>query len=158
DHESFDPILEDYAFFEHHSTEAEQDLNVYVQYLRTLPAEQDEIHLLDFGTGTGKFAAMYLAQAKWKKTSLKLTIIEPGDEARNAALKSLQAFTEAPIQHKASLPTESVNQYDLIIANHVLYYVPDLTETVDQLLGMLRPSGWFLTSFAGDENLLIQFW
>jgi len=46
---------------------------------------------------------------------------------------------------------------DLVLANHVLYYVPDLDGTLAALLRALATPGLFLTAMAGQRNTFAQF-
>lgn len=50
-------IHDDYAFFQEHSTEAEQDLRSHLAYLLPLVKSGKTVRLLDFGCGDGLFTA-----------------------------------------------------------------------------------------------------
>ncbi|MBK8969592.1 MAG: class I SAM-dependent methyltransferase [Saprospiraceae bacterium] len=152
---AFDPILDDYAFFEAHSTEAEADLKAYAAYL---PHLDSPVHLLDFGCGTGSFTRLFLQQTNWPPNGLELTLVEPGDKARSKAAETLQPFSGHSIRHFAALPDTLERPCDLVLANHVLYFVPDLAHTIHALHSRLRPGGKLLTAMAGSENALIQCW
>ncbi|MCB9315221.1 MAG: class I SAM-dependent methyltransferase [Lewinellaceae bacterium] len=155
---AFDPILDDYAFFEAHSTEAESDLKAYAAYLPQLGSSGESVHLLDFGCGTGSFTRLFLQQASWPPEVLELTLVEPGDKARSKAAETLQPFSGRTIRHYATLP-DTLEQYcDLALANHVLYYVPDLGQAIRALRDQLRPGRKILAAMAGSENALIECW
>src|SRR5262249_21738488 len=47
--------------------------------------------------------------------------------------------------------------FDLVVANHVLYYVPDLDRTLQDLLYTLATPGLFLTAMSGQSNAMAQF-
>ena len=53
--------------------------------------------------------------------------------------------------------------FDAIIANHMLYHVPDLSQALGEIHRVLKPGGWFYaatggeTHMAGLEDLTIQF-
>jgi hypothetical protein len=131
---SFDPILGDYAFFEAHSTEAARDLEAYAGHLQGFADTHSFIRMLDFGGGTGSFTSAFLRRAAWSPDHLFLTLVEPGEQARQEALKALRPFTTHPMAHFPALPENLDPGFDLILANHVLYYVSGLTRTIDRLL------------------------
>ncbi len=155
---AFDPILDDYAFFEAHSTEAEADLKAYAAYLPLLGSNGRAVHMLDFGCGTGSFTRLFLQQTNWSPARLELTLMEPGDKALAKAVETLQPFSKHSIRLYTALPDTLERRCDLVLANHVLYYVPDLAQTIDALFRRLRPGGKLLAAMAGSENVLIQCW
>jgi SAM-dependent methyltransferase len=155
---SFDPILEDYAFFEAHSTEAERDLVTYAGHLQGFADTHPFIRMLDFGGGTGSFTSAFLRRAAWSPDHLFLTLVEPGEQARQKALKTLRPFTIHPIAHFPALPEKLDPGFDLILANHVLYYVSDLLQTIDRLSRCLKPGGKCLIVMSGTENALVRCW
>ncbi len=153
----FDPILDDYAFFEAHATEAENDLLAYARHLPTTIGRKGTIQILDFGAGTGTFTKGLLRRTAWPGANLKLTLVEPGENALKQALKTLLPFSNHPISAYPLLPRFQ-HRFDIILANHVLYYVPDLSETVTQLWDLLSAGGRLLVTLAGRENMLIKCW
>ncbi len=157
-HKTFDPILEDYAFFENHSTEAQRDLNAYALHLHQLSDEPDQIRMLDFGSGNGSFTATFLQQQNWAPSKLELVLVEPGEKSRAKAINTLGLYSANPIQHYAQLPRDFDMNFDLILCNHVLYYVSDLDQTICQLNRCLKPNGKWLMAMAGMENALIRCW
>jgi hypothetical protein len=40
----------------------------------------------------------------------------------------------------------------------VLYYVPDLSGTIERILAAMAPGGRFVTAIAGRDNALVDFW
>jgi trans-aconitate 2-methyltransferase len=155
---TFDPIREDYVFFETHSTEAENDLQAYACHLRGIGGQDGRIRMLDFGGGTGSFTRSFLQRAGWDRAKLELTVVEPGEKAREEALETLRELTDHPIVHFPTLPTDLRTGFDLVLANHVLYYVPDLARTIAQLSRCCEPNGKVLTAMAGNENTMVQCW
>lgn len=155
---AFGPIAEDYAFFQAHSTEATADVAGYLATLAQYPFPAGPIRMLDFGCGDGGFSARFHAAARFDPHRLHLTLLEPDSVYRNQAVERLSPFTAHPIQAYATLPEDLSESFELILSNHALYYVPDLTDTVTRLLRLLATPGLFLTAMAGTENRLIQFW
>jgi trans-aconitate 2-methyltransferase len=168
----FGPIRDDYAFFETHATEAEQDLAAYVPRFRdavtrrvaefdSISAERaasQQCRVLDFGCGPGTFSGKFLERLGCPADQLSLTLVEPQPRYREEAVRSLARFTTAPVQAFASLPEDRAGMFDLILANHVLYYVTDLDAVVPAIVRALAADGMFQTAIAGHDNPLIQFW
>jgi SAM-dependent methyltransferase len=154
----FGPIADDYAFFEQHATEAEQDARAYAERLASVVPADGPIRLLDFGCGTGTFTTRFLDQTGWPPARLRLTLVEPVESARRQAVVRLAGHTEHPVADSAALPEGVVASFDVVLANHVLYYVPDLRGQLAGLVGALAPAGVFVTAIASRTNALIEFW
>lgn len=154
----FAPILDDYAFFEKFATEAASDAAAYTEQVAPLVATGKTIRLLDFGCGTGSFSERFLDEVAIEPERLLLSLVEPVVASHDLAAERLRRFTTAPIEHATSLAGINQPQLDLIVANHVFYYVPDLAKTLSALHQRVATGGLFLTAIAGDDNPLIQFW
>lgn len=154
----FAPILDDYAFFEKYATEAPNDAAAYAQKIAPLVATGKTIRLLDFGCGTGTFSERLLDQVEIEPERVLLSLVEPVVASHDKAAERLARFTTAPIEHAVSLAGINQPKFDLIVANHVFYYVPDLANTLSALHGRVASGGLFLTAIAGNDNPLIQFW
>jgi len=153
----FGAIADDYVFFETHATEPERAAQAYAKQLASF-ASNGMIRVLDFGCGSGNFTMRLLNLLNWPPERLQLTLVEPADSVRQLAVERLKKFTAAPIADSAQLPSGLNCGFDLVLANHVLYYVPDLASHLRQLIDSLAPSGVFLTAIAARSNALIQFW
>jgi len=57
---SFSEIRDDYAFFENHTTEFDQDLYHYQQTLAKFSPPEEPLKFLDFGCGTGVFTSRFI--------------------------------------------------------------------------------------------------
>lgn len=156
-HDSFDPILSDYTFFMDHSTEADRDVEALLPYLLSL-RDRKSVSVLDFGSGNGRFTGMLLQQAQIPPGDLSLTLIEPGGESRFSAVQRLARFSEKEMEHWPAIPEEHPGFYDFILANHSLYYVPDLKKTVKQLNAMRQDTGILCIALAGKGNFLADLW
>jgi SAM-dependent methyltransferase len=153
----FGPIRDDYAFFLQHSTEAEVDLRAYAPHLQGLSMGDEPIRMLDFGCGDGGFTAEFLLRSRWPPERLWLALVEPDITYRQQAVDRLQAFTSHPVQAWPVLPPHLSACFELILANHVLYYVPDLEGALSAVLHALATPGLFLTAMTGRANTLAQF-
>jgi trans-aconitate methyltransferase len=154
----FGPIADDYAFFEHHATEAQEDARAYVESLGEIVPAEGTVRMLDFGCGSGTFTARFLQQAGWPPARLRLTLVEPVESVRRQAVTRLASFTEAPLAESATLPAGLRASFDFVLANHVLYYVPELRGQLAKLIDTRSPAGVFATAIAGRTNALIEFW
>jgi SAM-dependent methyltransferase len=114
--------------------------------------------MLDFGCGSGGFTSQFLPLLAWPPERLHLSLVEPDPVYRQQAVDRLQSFTTDPIQAWPAFPVEKADCFDLVLANHVFYYVPDLDQVLAQLLGSLADSGVLLAAIAGQKNNPIQFW
>jgi trans-aconitate 2-methyltransferase len=168
----FGPICDDYVFFETHATEAEEDLAAYLPRFREAMtrrvaeldshaaehAANQRCRVLDFGCGPGTFSGKFLKRLGCPADHLALTLVEPQPLYREQAAAALARFSTAPVRAFAALPERKAGIFDLILANHVLYYVTDLDTVVPAIAQALAPGGVFQTAIAGHDNPLIQFW
>lgn len=154
----FGPIAADYAFFETHATEPENDARAYAEHLAGILPAEGPIRLLDFGCGSGSFSLRFLQQTGWPADRLRLTLVEPVEAARQQAIVRLREKTVHPIIDAATLPDGVAGSFDVVLANHSLYYVPALPGLTTRLLAALAPAGVFVTAIAGRTNALVAFW
>lgn len=155
----FGPIRDSYAFFEDHATEAAEDIRAYAPYVHALADEvEGPLRMLDFGCGSGKFSAQLHQAVRISPRRLCLSLVEPVEVYRRQAVERLQPFTDATVQAWPELPADANSCFELVLANHVLYYVPQLDDAVAAILRGLAAGGLFLTAMAGQRNTLIQFW
>jgi trans-aconitate 2-methyltransferase len=154
----FGPIESDYAFFMSHATEAESDAAEYARELARFPEGRESIEWLDFGCGAGDFTERLALLLNWPPQKVRLTLIEPVRHQREEAARRLTQFSQHPIHGLEKLPEIPEPRFDLVLSNHVLYYVNDLTQTLDQLCGSLCPGGKLLLAMAGWDNALMQLW
>jgi len=155
---SFAEIRDDYAFFTAHTTEFDQDLSHYQQVLAQWVPPEPTLQFLDFGCGTGTFTSRFLRLVHPLARQFRITLIEPDDISRQHAIDLLTPLSQFPVQHFPYFSPEITTRFHLILCNHVLYYVPDLRQTVTWLLQRRHPQGLLLMTMAGRENIISQFW
>jgi trans-aconitate 2-methyltransferase len=153
----FAPIAGDYEFFMAHSSEASSDVRDYHAELQHF-AERDPIRMLDFGCGAGDFTERFLRHAGWNRERLHLSLVEPVAEHRARAAERLRPFSATSIPHGGGLSALGEAQFDLVLSNHVFYYVPDVAEAIRALAAALLPDGLFLAAIAGRDNAMFRFW
>ncbi len=159
----FAPIENDYAFFMAHATEARNDVAEYVRNLHTFADSRDRVRLLDFGCGTGDFShqllsGLQVSNPQWSSGRLQISLVEPVEHQRSSAARHLAGFSCQPIQQLAELPASGDPEFDLIVSNHVLYYVEHLQQAIARMYRLLCPGGRLLVAIAGWDNILMQFW
>lgn len=154
----FGPLRADYSFFEDHATEAVADARSYAVHVRSLNTSGRPILMLDFGCGEGRFTENLLKTCDIPAERLCLTLVEPVDEHRRRAVERLTPVAARPINAGATLPDNPDARFDLVLANHVFYYVTNLEDVVAAIHRSLAPAGLLLAAMAGQNNLLIQFW
>lgn len=154
----FGQIADDYAFFEAQSTEGPRDAAAFVRQLSGMADGRPEIRMLDFGCGTGSFTSHLLELLRWPPERLKLTLVEPVESARAKAVTRLAAFTTSEIVDSPALPADRAGQFDVVLSNHVLYYVPDLPARLAELIAAVAPGGLFTMALSGLSNTLIGIW
>lgn len=153
----FGPIRDAYAFFLQHSTEVEADVRAYLPHLYRLAAGDRPLRLLDVGCGDGAFTAALLARTGWPSARLHLALVEPDAVYRQQAVARLQPLTTQPVRAWAALPSPSQAAYDLVLAHHVLSYVPGLASTVTALWHSLAPEGLWLTAMGRQHHTFTQW-
>jgi SAM-dependent methyltransferase len=154
----FGPLQESYAFFLDHATEEAEDARAYAEQVQSLAAGTELIRMLDFGCGAGRFTVQFLARSRLAPERLELSLVEPVDVVRQQAVQRLQSASAHPVCAWSQLPRDLDSRFDLVLANHVFYYVPNLDEVVESILRSLAPKGQFLAAIAGHSNVFIQFW
>jgi SAM-dependent methyltransferase len=104
--------------------------------------------MLDFGCGAGDFTERFLSTIGWPPGLLELALVEPVAQQRDSAARRLARFSHRAISTAATLPVAKdpsvATRFDLILSNHVLYYVDDLDVTLARLLDALAPAATLL--------------
>jgi SAM-dependent methyltransferase len=152
----FGEIASEYSFFEQHATEAQEDARAYQAHVATTTSADRNVNMLDFGCGSGTFTARFLEHTDWRPERLYLTLVEPAESVRRQAITRLTPFTASPIVESSALPITLAERFDIVLANHVLYYVPNLEGTLRQLIAVLAPTGVFLAAIAARTNMLCE--
>lgn len=91
---------------------------------------------LDFGCGNGVFTDII-------RQALPLWSIYGTDISKKAVLNAEQRFPGC-IFFEISTPTFSEKKFDFIFTNHVLEHVSNLSNAIDQIIGLLKPKSSML--------------
>ena len=108
--------------------------------------------ILEVGCGPASFWVENLSRipAGWEIT---LTDLSPGmlQEAQNRLAEHQTRFTfeSADVQ---SLPFENA-QFEAVMANHMLYHVPDRVRALREVRRVLKPGGLFLAATNGQQHM-----
>lgn len=152
----FDGIKEEYDFFERHSTEAAEGVKAIASYLIPIAESARPISLLDFGCGPGNFTEDLLAKVGFNPLVLKISLVEPEAGYLKATQDRLNKFTTQSINAWDYLHNVTGRPFDLIISNHVMYYVKNMRATVEDLVLICNSKGKILITMATEENGLIK--
>jgi SAM-dependent methyltransferase len=89
---------------------------------------------------------------------LTLTDLSPGmvEVARQRAAASSSELVEARLADAQELPL-AADSYDVVVANHMLYHVPDPEKAVAELARVLRPGGVLMAATNGPRHL-VELW
>ncbi|MEO1092209.1 MAG: class I SAM-dependent methyltransferase [Pseudomonadota bacterium] len=112
--------------------------------------------MLDFGCGTGAFSARWLEAERLSVGTLAL--VEPVRAHLEAAERRLAAHVGEILVLDPALNALGTRRFDLIIANHSLYYVPDLDATARGLVAARAPGGTLVVALLDERNLLAALW
>lgn len=139
-HERFGPKAKDF----HHVQ--------FDHVLRTLGARTGPVAVLEVGVGTGRLweSNAERVPAAWDLTLTDASagmVEEAGRMLERTGLSGRAAQVDA-----SDLPFDDA-AFDLVVANHMLYHVPDIARTVAELRRVLKPDGWLYAATNGAEHL-----
>src|SRR5262249_53703644 len=108
--------------------------------------------ILELGCGPGPLWLQNIQRipASW---AITLSDFSPGmlDEARRNLAASGRPFSCEVIDAQ-SIPFADAS-FDAVIANHMLFYVPDRPKALAEIRRVLRPGGYFYASTVGESHL-----
>ena len=112
---------------------------------------QPAMKVLELGCGT---ASMWMEPARWlpAEASLLLTDFSEGmlkTARKNVPFQPNISFAQVDIQQ---IPYED-SAFDLVIANAMLYHVPELDRAISEVARVLKPEGRFICATAGDRGM-----
>jgi ubiquinone/menaquinone biosynthesis C-methylase UbiE len=114
-----------------------------------LPADS---RILELGSGPGLLwkSCINRIPGGWKIT---LSDLSPGmlDAAWRNLVVTGRAFQFKEIDAQ-SIPFED-ETFDVVIANHMLYHVPDRSRALSEIKRVLKPGGHFVATTAGEKHL-----
>lgn len=147
-------IAASYAYFLTQSTETVAQIAALAP---VIAAHGGLTRLLDYGCGDGAFLARLLERAG-VPAGLAVTLVEPAMGPRAGAIARLQAMPGVDVSAASGLGEGSAAAFDLIVANHSLYYVPDLVGTVAALCARRAEGGTIVAALLDRANALARIW
>jgi SAM-dependent methyltransferase len=109
-------------------------------------------HILEIGCGPGHLWQQNLDRlpAGWEITLIDLS---PGmlDEARQTLKDHLSLFTFKQADAQV-LPFDNAT-FDMVIANHMLYHVPDRNKAYAEIRRVSKPGGYFFAATNGEQHM-----
>ncbi len=113
--------------------------------------QQEGLEVLECGTGTGRFWDNCLTP---KTTQATLTDLSPGMVEAAVARAELNGFEQVSgrVCDVQDLPYDD-GSFDVVVANHMLYHVPDPDRAVAELARTLRPDGILLAATNGYGHM-----
>lgn len=118
-----------------------------------LLAAPQEARVLELGTGPDTLWRECAAQIP---PTWDLTLTDLSDGMLAEAKETFQNLSVKPTFRSVDaqeIPFEE-NTFDLVIANHMLYHVPDLDKAVSEVRRVLKPGGLFCAATNGGEHML----
>lgn len=154
---NFSEIITDYHFFEDHSDEALQLLLRYQSIITDIEEQRPIIKMVDFGCGDGRFLKSLVAKTSFRDQSqIQLTLVEPDISSRILATNRLSHYFKGKVNW-LSHDLKGIDQnYNLILANHVLYYVDDLRATLMKLMASLAYGGRMILTLSRFDHPLTR--
>lgn len=108
--------------------------------------------ILELGCGNAVF---WKSASSKIPTGIKLTLSDfsPGMiESAKSNTSGLNFVDEYAVIDAQNLPYEN-NAFDIVIANYMLYHVPDTVKALREISRVLKPDGFFFAATFGKNNL-----
>lgn len=142
----FGKIENEYDFFVRNCDEQINNLRDLRDILNGL-TDKDNISILDYGGGDGDFLSKLINKSA---SYNEIIMLEPCSNYKKCAINNLNPHKVSFVKRLKDVPTNL--KFDLIIANHVLYYVNDLSKTIFSLTKLLNTDGKLVINLANKNN------
>ena len=154
----YSDVQEDFEFFLDHTNETEAQIAAMKPHLSCLLERRSLARMLDFGCGNGDFASRLLRALDPQPTDLDVFLLEPVADLLQQAATGLSQISERIEESVPDLQSLEGKGFDLILANHSLYYVSKTGTEVCELVRRLAPAGIMIAALQHRENALAQIW
>lgn len=153
---SFAGIHDAEAFFHTVSNEREADARGVAKALTDHLGHRPTLKLLDFGGGDGRFMRHLVKCLNRPPADLHIAVVDLDQEYLSAYVARVQPATRSKIRTYSALPCD--DQYDAVIANHVLYYVPSMADWLQGAHTALAPHGLCCVTMGSSQTPMGQLW
>lgn len=147
----FEAILSDYEFFCAHSNEKKANLEILSRFIKERSWGK-KVRILDFGCGPGDFLFDLVELSMDSKQALEINLVEPSSVYRKKAKKVFLKRRNVEINDWKEFDSTRKGRYDLIIANHVLYYVKDKAKLLESFSRAAHSETLILVTLSGARN------
>jgi SAM-dependent methyltransferase len=151
-------IRSDFEFFLAHSTETAAQIAALRPHMAWLADRPRPARMLDFGCGAGLFTERLLRAAGPPPEHLVLALVEPVGKQLEEAARRLGPLASRVVAAGQEVKGTVDDRFDLIIANHSLYYVAEPAATAAALLQRLALGGRLIAALLDDGNALAGIW
>jgi SAM-dependent methyltransferase len=151
-------VCGDFEFFLAHSTETAAQIAALAPHMAWLADQPKPARMLDFGCGAGVFTERLLRAVGPSPEHLVLVLIEPVGKQLEEAARRLGPLASRVVAAGPGSEGTADDRFDLIIANHSLYYVAEPAATAAALLQRLAPGGRLIAALLDDDNALAGIW
>jgi SAM-dependent methyltransferase len=151
-------VRDDFEFFLAHSTETAAQIAVLAPHMAWLAERSKPARMLDFGCGAGLFTERLLRALGPSPEHLVLALVEPVGKQLQEAEQRLGPLASRVKAAGPDVGATADDRFDLIIANHSLYYVAEPTATAAALLQRLAPGGRLIAALLDHANALAGIW
>lgn len=119
----------------------------------TTPAVADGAHVLELGCGDGGFWVVNADRVP-RSATLTLTDFSPGMlAATRDRLRPYAPDARFVVVDAQAIPFADAS-VDVVIANHMLYHVPDLHRALREIRRVLRPDGRLYAATNGERHMI----
>ena len=153
----FSKLHDQYSFFQTNSTEATEDIVAHMPYFQRIASKNLFTRVLDFGCGDGRFIADLLSKINLHRERFFIYLLDPDAKYLERAKKNISNYTNNRILQFHGEEMLYENFYEIILANHSLYYVKSIEATMLELCSILAEDGTLLASMAGKKNALEKY-
>jgi ubiquinone/menaquinone biosynthesis C-methylase UbiE len=130
-------------------TQAEEDWFSWVWRMMNIQSGE---HILEVGCGTG---ALWQSIANKLPAAVRVTLADLSVGMARGARENIQAMPQlsALSANAQNLPFVSA-RFQRVIANHMLYHVPNLDAALAEMRRVLTPGGWLIAATNGADHML----
>ena len=107
--------------------------------------------VLELGCGNG---GIWASNVNKVHEGVKLTLTDISEGMLEAARENTKSLgsVEYRVADAQDIPFAE-NSFDIVIANHMLYHVPDISKALGEISRVLKPDGIFYATTIGKDNM-----